>query len=91
MRKKRQVTLSASFLVLHGNARRHIVAYTRDTLQGLKSRVPRHPACNPDIAPLEFHLFRPLKGAIGGSRFAEDGDMKVASHSAHGIKKLMDD
>jgi len=58
-----------------------------------------HPAYSPDLAPSDFHLFGPLKNALGGRRFSCDDDVKAAVHQwlrtqpkiffADGIKKLV--
>jgi len=58
-----------------------------------------HPAYNPDLAPSDFHLFRPLKQALRGRRFSCDDDVKAAvlqwlraqpkTFFAEGIKKCI--
>jgi hypothetical protein len=39
-----------------------------------------HPAHSPDLVPSDFHLFGPLKEALGGRRFRCDKDIKNAVH-----------
>jgi histone-lysine N-methyltransferase SETMAR len=39
-----------------------------------------HPAHSPDLAPSDFHLYGPLKGALGGRRFRCVEDVKNAVH-----------
>jgi histone-lysine N-methyltransferase SETMAR len=37
-----------------------------------------HPACSPDLAPSDFHLFGPLKEAVGGKRFRANDEVKLS-------------
>jgi len=87
-------------LLLHDNARPHTTARTLETLKQLKWEAMEHPAHRPDLAPSDFHLFRPLKNALWGRRFScDDDDVKAAVHQwlraqpktffADGIKKLV--
>jgi len=41
-------------------------APTLETLKQLMWEAMEHPAYNPDLAPSDFHLFRPLKEALRG-------------------------
>jgi len=36
-----------------------------------------HPVYSPDLAPSEFHLFGPLKEALGGNRFTADDEFEL--------------
>jgi histone-lysine N-methyltransferase SETMAR len=45
----------------------------------LKWEAVEHPAYSPDLAPYDFHLFRPLKEVLRGRRFSCD-DVKAAVH-----------
>jgi histone-lysine N-methyltransferase SETMAR len=59
----------------------------------------KHPAHSPDLAPSDFHLFGPLKEALGGRIFQCDKDVKNTVHQLlcaqpktfyyDGIKKLV--
>jgi len=99
IRSKRRGKLSKEILLLHDNARPHTTAHTLETLKQLKWEVMEHPAYSPDLAPSDFHLFRPLKNALWGRRFPCDDDVKAAVHQwlhaqpktffADGIKKLI--
>jgi hypothetical protein len=53
--------LSEGALLLHYNAHPHIAAQTVETLKKLNFKVLEHPTYSPDIAPLDYHLFGPLK------------------------------
>jgi hypothetical protein len=58
-----------------------------------------HPAYGPDLAPSDFHLFRPLKEALRGRQFSRDDGVKAVVHQwlraqpkiffFGGIKKLV--
>jgi hypothetical protein len=65
---------------LHDNAQPHTSAHTRETLPELKSEVLDYTAYSPDLAPLNFHLFEPLMGALGRHQFADDDDVTKAVH-----------
>ena len=99
IRSKRKGKLSKEILLLHDNARPHTAAHTLETLKQLKWESMEHPAYSPDLAPSDFHLFRPLKNALQGRRFSCDYDVKAAVHQwlhaqpkhffADGIKKFV--
>jgi histone-lysine N-methyltransferase SETMAR len=36
-----------------------------------------HPAYSPDLVPSDFHLFSPVKDALGGKRFRADNEIKL--------------
>jgi histone-lysine N-methyltransferase SETMAR len=57
---------------LHDNARPHTAVVTTGILQEIRWEVLPHPAYNPDLVPSDFHLFRPLKGALGRKTFRAD-------------------
>jgi hypothetical protein len=40
--------------------------------------VPPHPACIPDLAHSDFHMFLKLKEELRGQYFSSDKDVKVA-------------
>jgi hypothetical protein len=40
-----------------------------------------HPPYSPDLAPSDYHLFGPLKGALRGRRFTSDQEVKEAVHA----------
>jgi hypothetical protein len=47
-------------MLLHNNACLHTAAHTVETLKKLNFEVLEHPSYNPDLAPLDCHLFGPL-------------------------------
>ncbi len=46
--------------LLHDNAAPHTAKVTKETLESLGFRVLPHSPYSPDLAPSDFHLFRPL-------------------------------
>jgi len=100
IRSKRRGKLSKEILLLHDNARPHTAAHTLETLKQLKWKAMEHPAYSLDLAPSDFHLFRPLKEALSGRRFScDDDNVKAAMHQwlraqpktffSNGIKKFV--
>jgi hypothetical protein len=83
MRSKRRGLLSKRVLLLHDNARPHTAALTRtvDTLCALKFEVLKLPSYSPDLAPLDFHLFGPIKEHLQGQKFADDNEVMEAVQS----------
>jgi histone-lysine N-methyltransferase SETMAR len=65
---KRRGRSVKSFSVLHDNARPHTVAVTIRTLEEMHWEVLPHSASSPDLAPSDFHLFGPMKEALGGKK-----------------------
>uniref|UniRef100_A0A8R1I8H2 Transposase n=1 Tax=Caenorhabditis japonica TaxID=281687 RepID=A0A8R1I8H2_CAEJA len=47
--------------LLHDNARPHVAKATQAKLQELNWDTVPHPPYSPDIAPSDYHLFRPIK------------------------------
>uniref|UniRef100_A0A8R1I3E8 Histone-lysine N-methyltransferase SETMAR n=1 Tax=Caenorhabditis japonica TaxID=281687 RepID=A0A8R1I3E8_CAEJA len=76
LREKRP-RLSAVHL-LHDNARPHVAKATQAKLQELSWDTVSHPPYSPDIAPSDYHLFRPLKLFLKEKRFAKYEDLKMA-------------
>ena len=58
------------------NARPHVSLMTRQKLLQLGWEVPIHPPYSPDIAPLDFHLFRSLQNFLNGKHFNSLEDCK---------------
>jgi hypothetical protein len=66
---KRRGILSEGVLLLHDNACPNTAACILEFLRKLKWKFTEHPAHSPDLAPSDFHLSGPLKGALGRRRF----------------------
>ena len=55
----------------------------------------KHPPYSRDLAPLDFHLFGPLKEHLQGHKFADDNEVSwlkatPKSFFLEGIRKLVD-
>jgi hypothetical protein len=51
-------------VLLHDNAHPHTAAQTVETLKKLNFEVLQHLQYSPDLAPLDYDLFGPLKEAV---------------------------
>jgi len=67
----------ASVHLLHDNARAHVAKETQQKLATLGWDTVPHPPYSPDIAPSDYHLFRPLKQHLAGKSFAKYEDLKL--------------
>jgi len=68
----------SSVHLLHDNARPHIASATKKKLAELGWQTVPHPPYSPDLAPSDYHLFRPLKHFLQGKTFANYDDLKTA-------------
>jgi histone-lysine N-methyltransferase SETMAR len=59
-------------ILLHDNARPHTAILTWDKLKEFQWETLEQPPYSPDLSPTDYHLFRPLKEALGGHRFQSD-------------------
>jgi histone-lysine N-methyltransferase SETMAR len=59
-------------ILLHDNGRPHTAVLTRDKLKEFHWETLQHPHYSPDLSPSDYHLFGPLKEAMGGHRFQSD-------------------
>ena len=69
-----------SITIHHGNARphAHVSRHARgDRETGLGDHALQLPY-SPDLAPLDFHLFGPLKGGLRGEHFETDAEVICA-------------
>jgi len=67
IKSKRRGLLSTDVLLLHENARPHTARSTVATIQDLSFERFPHPPYSSDLAPSDFHVFGPLKEAMGAS------------------------
>jgi [histone H3]-lysine36 N-dimethyltransferase SETMAR len=65
-------------LLLHDNARPHIVKQTVKKIAELNIEVLPHPPYSPDISPTDYHLFKHLEAFLAGKNFNEEGSVKNA-------------
>ena len=64
----------------HDNARPHTACTTVAANTDLHFECLPHPPYSPDLAPSDFHMFGPLKEAMGGNKFHSDEDVRQAVH-----------
>ena len=70
LNKKRPVLVNRKHIIFHqDNSRLHVSLMTRQKLLQLAWEVLIHPPYSPDIAPLDFHLFRSLQNSLNGKNF----------------------
>ena len=80
IKSKRRGLLSTGVLFQHDNARPHTARSTVATIQDLTFECLPHPPYLPDLAPSDFQVFGPLKGAMGGKSFRSDEEVQQAVH-----------
>ena len=69
IKSERRGLLSRGVLLQHDNAGPHNAHSTVSTIQDLSFECLPHPPYSPDLAPTDFHVFGPLKEAMGGKSF----------------------
>jgi len=69
IKSKRRWVFSTGVLLQHGNPRPHTARSTVAAIQDLSFECLPHPPYSPDLAPSDFHVFGPLKRAIGSKSF----------------------
>jgi histone-lysine N-methyltransferase SETMAR len=80
IKSKRRGLLSTGVLLQHDTARPHTAHSTVATIQDLSFECLPYPPYSPDIAPSDFHVFGPLKEAMGGKSFRNDEEVQQAVH-----------
>jgi len=80
IKSKRRGFLSTGVLLQHDNARPHTARSTVATIQDLSFECLLHPPYSPDLVPSDFHVFGPLKEAMGGKSFTSDEEVQQAVH-----------
>lgn len=75
-RNKRRNQSVRDVILLHDNARPHTAALTQEKLNQLHWETLEHPPYSPDLSPCDFHLFGPLKEALGGQHFESNDDVE---------------
>ncbi|XP_060822306.1 histone-lysine N-methyltransferase SETMAR-like [Bombus pascuorum] len=76
-RSKRRKQPIRDVILLHDNARPHTAALTCTTLEEIRWTPLDYPPYSPDLSPCDFHLFGPLKEALGGQRFQDDAAVEA--------------
>jgi len=77
---KRRGRLSTGVLLQHDNARPHTARSAVATIQDLSFDCLPHSPYSPDLAPSDFHVFEPLKEAMGGKSLRSDEEVQQAVH-----------
>ena len=67
-------------LMQHDNSRPRTARSTVAAIQDLSFECLPHPQYSPDFAPGDFHVFGPLKGAMGGKSFRSDEEVQQEVH-----------
>jgi histone-lysine N-methyltransferase SETMAR len=80
IKSKRRGLLSTGILLQHGKARPHTARSTFATIQDLPFECLSHPPYSPYLASSDFHVFGPLKEAMGGKSFRSDEEVQQAVH-----------
>jgi len=80
IKSKRHGLLITGVLLQHDNAWPHTACSTVPTIQDLSSECLTHPPYSPDLTPSDFHVFGPLKEAMGGKPLRSDEAVQQAVH-----------
>ena len=75
IKEKRRGKLSADVLLLRDNAPVHMSAKSQAAIRQCGFQ---HPPYSPDLAPLDYFLFRVMKKFLRGKRFSSDDEVKEA-------------
>ena len=78
IRQKRRGKLTRDVMLLHDNAPVHKARVAQAALRECGFEELNHPPYSPDLAPSDYFLFRHLKAALRGRRFADDEDVQLA-------------
>jgi len=78
IKSKQHGLLSTGVLLQHYNAWPHTARSTVATIQDLSFECLPHPPYSPDLTPSDFHVFGPLKEAMGGKSFRSDEEVQQA-------------
>ena len=63
-------------ILLHDNARPHVAQVVKTALQELEWEVLQDPPYSPDLAPMDYHLFRFLLNHMRGIIFDNEEDLE---------------
>jgi hypothetical protein len=72
--------LSSGVLLQHDNVHLHTACATAKKITDLHLECIPHPAYSPDLTLTDYHVFGPLKEALGGKKFSTDDEIKEAVH-----------
>jgi histone-lysine N-methyltransferase SETMAR len=80
IKSKRSGLLSTGVLLQRDNARPHTARSTVAAIQDLSFECLPHPPYSPDLASSDFHVFGPLKEAMGGKAFRSNNEVQQVVH-----------
>jgi hypothetical protein len=80
IRSKRRGRLTTVVILQHDNARPHTARATVATITDLHFDTLPHPPYSPDLTPSDYHMFGPLKEAMGGKKFRFDEEVHQVVH-----------
>jgi histone-lysine N-methyltransferase SETMAR len=80
VKSKRRELLSTGVLLRRDNARLHTARSTVATIQDLSFECLPLPPYSADLASSDFHVFGPIKEAMGGKSFRSDEEVQQAVH-----------
>jgi len=80
IKSKRCELRGTGVLLQHDNAWPHTARSTVATIRDLSFECLPHPSYLPDLAPSDFHIFGPLKEAMGGKSFRSYEELHKAVH-----------
>jgi hypothetical protein len=80
IRSKRRGRLTTVVILQHDNARLNTARAAVATITDLHFDTLPHPPYSPDLAPSDYHMFGPLKEAIGGKKFRSDEEVHQSVH-----------
>ncbi|GFO47001.1 histone-lysine N-methyltransferase SETMAR [Plakobranchus ocellatus] len=75
VRRKRPGLLRNGVVLQYYNATPHTPKHTKKWLERYRWDIIPYPAHSPDLAPLDFHLFGPLKRHLGGKKFEDEDEL----------------
>ena len=74
--KRAAVSKNLGPIGTHDNARPHSTILTQEKLAQMYWAALEHPPYSLDLSPCDYHMFGPLKEAIGGQRFDDDEQLE---------------
>jgi hypothetical protein len=72
--------LTTGVCLLHDNEKPHTATATLLTIKELQVECIPHPLCSSDFVPSDFHVFGPLKDALGGKQFQDNNEVRSVVH-----------
>ncbi len=79
IKEKRRGKLRKGILLLHDNAPVHTARVAQTAILHCGFQELYHPPYSPDLAPSDYYLFKHLKNALRGERYADDNALKSAT------------